>query len=39
MLTYHLFYLENYSDDLKNNLQLEVFDGESKPRGFIWVKM
>ena len=23
--------------DLKNNFQLEVFDGESKLRGFIWL--
>ena len=25
------------TDDLKNNLQLEVFDQESKPSGFIWL--
>ena len=25
------------TDNLKNNLQLEVFDGESKPSGFIWL--
>ena len=27
------------TDDLKNNLQLEVFDRESKPSGYIWSRL